>query len=117
MQTQLLAELNAYLSSPSSCSPYYKTMKHIVHSPLFESQLREILDSLEKEDSNGAKNFKLYLDTVIINMQTKIAKYKPSEYFEGANVKEIENQGFIIPFYSDDQNETYVLLGIFKKND
>lgn len=117
MKIKLEKELNRYLKSKNEYSPYYKSMKQIVNSPLFEEQLKEILDGLEKEDGTRAKSFKLYLDTVIINMQSKIAKYKPSAYFEGEKVKEIENQGYVIPFYIDEVHETYALLGIIKKDD
>ncbi|MGZ5207651.1 MAG: hypothetical protein ACXWB0_01395 [Sulfuricurvum sp.] len=91
-------------------------MKQIVCSPLFEKQLRILLDALKNDESNSVKSFKLYLDAVIVNMQSKIAKYKPSECFEGEKVKEIENQGYLIPFYADEAEEMYVLLGIYKKN-
>lgn len=117
MNKKLLQELNAYLDSKVQFPPYHKSMKHILCSSLFEEQLQEIITGLQKEDSMNAKNFKLYLDTVIINMQSKIAKYKLCAYFENENVKEIENQGYIIPFYSDEGHETYVLLGIYKKDD
>jgi len=115
MKTKLQEELDSYINSKVKFTPYYKSMKHIVSSALFEEQLQEILSSFEKEECNSAKSFKLYLDTVIINMQSKITKYKPSLYFDGENVKDIENQGFVIPFYSDEVEEIYVLLGIFKK--
>jgi len=117
MKTKLQKELDSYLGSKGHFTPYYKTMKQIVSSTLFDEQLKEILDSLDKEESNGSKSFKLYLDTVILNMQTKIAKYKSSVYFDSEAVKEIENQGYVIPFYSDEAEEVYVLLGIYKKND
>lgn len=117
MKRMLEDALSSYLESKTVFAPYHKSMKHILSSPLFEEQLKEVLDGLEKEDANGAKSFKLYLDAVIINMQSKIAKYKPSIYFEDEKVKEIENQGYMIPFYSDEAEETYVLLGIYKKND
>lgn len=117
MKTELQQELNTYLDSKVQLRPYYKSMKHILSSRLFEEQLQEIISEFEKEDSKSAKSFKLYLDTVIINMQSKIAKYKPSAYFEGEEVKEIENQGYVIPFYSDEAQEIYVLLGIYKKDD
>lgn len=117
MNTKLQHELNSYLDSKGEFTPYYKTMKHIVTSALFDEQLQAIVQTLEKEDSNRAKSFKLYLDTVIINMQSKIAKYKPSVYLDSEKVKDIENQGYIIPFYSDEAEEIYVLLGIYKKSD
>jgi mRNA-degrading endonuclease RelE of RelBE toxin-antitoxin system len=117
MRTKLQQELESYLTSKSTFQPYYKSMKQIVSSALFEKQLIEILEALEKEDPSRAKSFKLYLDTIIINMQSKIAKYKPSLYFDNEKVKEIENQGYVIPFYIDDDDETFVLLGICKKDD
>lgn len=116
MKTKLQQELNRYLESKSEFTPYYKAMKQIVSSTLFDEQLQEIMHALEKEEGNSAKNFKLYLDTVIVNMQSKIAKYKPSIYFESEEVKDMENQGYVIPFYSDEADETYVLLGICKKD-
>lgn len=117
MKTKLQQELQHYLASKSEFSPYHKAMSHIVSSNLFNEQLDDILSMLENEDGSKAKSFKLYLDTVIINMQSKIAKYKPSVYFENENVKEIENQGYVIPFHCDEEDETYVLLGIYKKDD
>jgi hypothetical protein len=115
MKKKLQQALDNYLNSKAEFTPYYKTMKQIVSSSLFEEQLKEILDSLEKEDVNSAKSFKLYLDTVIINMQSKIAKYKPSVYFDNEKVKDIENQGYTIPFYIDEEEGIYVLLGIIRK--
>ena len=117
MKMKLQQQLISYLDSKTKFTPYYKAMKQIVSSPLFDEQLQEILSALEKEDSSSAKSFKLYLDTIIINMQSKIAKYKSSAYFEDEKVKDIENQGYIIPFYCDETDETYVLLGICKKDD
>jgi len=38
-------------------------------------------------------------------------------YLDSKKVKDIENQGYIIPFYSDEAEEIYVLLGIYKKSD
>jgi hypothetical protein len=115
MKKKLQQALDNYLNSKAEFTPYYKTMKQIVSSSLFEEQLKEVLDSLEKEDVNSAKSFKLYLDTVIINMQSKIAKYKPSIYFDNEKVKDIENQGYAIPFYIDEEEGIYVLLGIIRK--
>jgi len=54
------------------------------------------------------------LDTIIVNIPTKADKYKKSIFFHEDNVKDVEHQGFRIPFYIDKENDTYVLLGIFK---
>lgn len=86
----------------------------IVCSELYEDELKKILEDLAKEDFAAAKNFKLYLDTIIVNIPTKVDKYKKSIFFNEDNVKDVEHQGFRIPFYVDKENDTYVLLGIFK---
>jgi len=54
----------------------------------------------------------MYLDTIIINMHTKVKKYKQSIYFDNENIKDIQNQGFTIPFYIDEKKKVYILLGI-----
>jgi hypothetical protein len=88
-----------------------KKMK-IVNSPLYEEQLKSVLSELFGDDIKGAKSFKLYLDTIILNMPTKVKKYKKSVYFDDEHIKDIEHQGFTIPFFVDDINNTYVVLGI-----
>ncbi len=85
---------------------------NILSSKLYETQLKSILSTFAPKE---AKAFKLYLDTVIINMASKAKKYKPSIYFDDENVKDIEHQGYTIPFYYDEANDTYLVLGILKK--
>lgn len=84
----------------------------ILSSELYETQLKSILGTFAPEET---KAFKLYLDTIIINMPSKAKKYKPSVYFNDENVKDIEHQGYTIPFYYDEANDTYLVLGIIKK--
>jgi hypothetical protein len=86
----------------------------IVNSPLYEEQLKSILKELFATDTQAVKSFKMYLDTIILNMPTKMAKYKKSVYFDNENIKDIEHQGLKIPFYYDSENDTYVVLGIIK---
>lgn len=117
MKKKLQEALNCYYHSKPEFTQYYKGMDQIVCSPLFVEQLNEIQSSLNTAQEGSAKSFKLYLDAVIMNMKTKIEKYKSSEYFEDQRVKEIDTQGYLIPFYVDDEDEkNYVLLGIFWKN-
>lgn len=86
----------------------------IVNSALYEEQLKSILNTFFPNDFQGAKSFKLYLDTIIINMPTKVKKYKKSLYFNDENIKDIEYHGFTIPFYYDNINNTYAVLGIIR---
>ena len=80
---------------------------------LFEDQLKAILEELLAIDVKLAKDFKLYLETIIINMPTKAKKYKKSIYFDDENIKDIDFQNYTIVFRVDGQN--YKVLGIFKK--
>jgi hypothetical protein len=113
IHSQLQKELQNYMDSSVKFTQYYPNM-NIVVSDLYNEQLKNVLDSLEQEEQGSSKKFKLYLDTVIINMQSKIEKYKKSSYFENEKIKDIENQGFIIPFFIDEEKKIYVLLGIVK---
>jgi hypothetical protein len=84
----------------------------VLSSPLFTAQLRAILAPRLQADPQAAKSFKLYLDTVLLNLPTKASKYKPSIYFDDPGVKEIEHQGCTIPFYYDKARGVFILLGI-----
>ena len=88
----------------------------IVNSKLYEEQLKSLLNEYFSKDLKGAKSFKLYLDTIILNMPTKVKKYKQSIYFNNENIKDIEHQGLTIPFYYDIINNTYVILGIINNS-
>jgi hypothetical protein len=111
--SELQQELENYISGKGNFEEYYPNM-NILTSFLYKKQLKEILDLFEDESQGSSKNFKLYLDTIIINMQSKIEKYKKSIFFDNENIKDIENQGYIIPFFIDEEKKQYVILGIVK---
>ena len=87
----------------------------ILSSTLFQEQLKELFTPYLKSDLKGIKDFKLYLDTVILNIPSKVNKYKKSIYFDDEDVRDVEHQGYIIPFYLDQESQTYVILGIVQK--
>jgi len=89
---------------------------NILCTPLYETQLKEILSHFADEDFKAAKAFKLYLDTIIINIQTKAHKYKTSIYFSDENIKDIQHEGFTIVFYEDKVNQNYLLITIISTN-
>jgi hypothetical protein len=86
----------------------------ILCTDLYQTQLKALLDEFAQEDLPATKNFKMYLDTVIINIPTKVAKYKKSVLFDDDNIKDVEHKGLRIPFYYDEQSQTYLILGIVK---
>ena len=88
----------------------------ILTSALYEKQLKEILNLIAQNDLESAKNFKIYLDTIISNIQTKEQKYKRSIYFDDENFKDILFQGCTIVFFVDKSNTRYIILGITYKS-
>ena len=88
----------------------------IICSELYEKQLKEILEPLVKEDISFTKKFKMYLDTIIINIPTKVDKYKKSIYFDDENIKDLEYEDFTVVFYVEKSNSSYIILGIVKKS-
>lgn len=88
----------------------------IITSKLYEKQLQEILELIIEHDYKAAKNFKTYLDTIILNIPSKEKKYKKSIYFDDENIKDVEFQGCVVIFLVDNSNKAYVILGITKKS-
>ena len=88
----------------------------ILCSELYETQLKEILEPMAKEDFSFAKKFKMYLDTIIINIPTKLNKYKKSIYFDDENIKDLEYEGHTIVFSVENGNKRFIILAIVKKN-
>jgi len=111
IKKQLEEELDRYLQNSGDFLPYYPGMKTL-SSALYKKQLQEAKEMIKNQSDVEPRNFELYLDTIIINMHTKIKKYKKSIYFDDENIKDIQNQGFTIPFYVDKEKDLYILLGI-----
>ena len=88
----------------------------VLATPRFEEQLKNILLPLARTDAAAARSFKLYLDTVLLNLPSKAAKYKPSIYTDDPTVRDVEHQGFTIPFHHDSDDDIYTVLGIFPSN-
>jgi len=89
---------------------------NILCTPLYETQLKDLLSSFSDEDFKAAKAFKLYLDTIIINIQTKAHKYKTSIHFNNdESIKDIQHEEYTIVFFEDKENHNYLLLSIIKR--
>jgi len=85
----------------------------IVATNRYKEELKIILSALLKQsDFQTTKNFKLYLDTIILNIPTKLHKYKVSSYFDDLHVKEIDYSGFKIFIYEDIKINYIILLSI-----
>jgi len=85
----------------------------IVATDRFQQELQQILSlMLEQLDCKSVQNFKIYLDTVMLNIPTKLQKYKISPFFNDPHIKEIDFNGFKIFFYEDNLKNNIVLLSI-----
>jgi hypothetical protein len=84
----------------------------ILSSELYEKQLKEILEPMIQKDISSAKKFKIYLDTLIVNIPTKAKKYKKSIYFNDENIKDLVYENYTVVFCIENSNTSYILLGI-----
>lgn len=84
-------------------------------SALYEKQLKEILASIAEVNIASAKNYKMYLDTLIVNIPTKAKKYKKSIYFDDENIKDLQHEEYTIVFVVEDNYASFSILGIVKR--
>lgn len=87
----------------------------ILCTPTYEKQLKDILDEFALQDFLATKKFKLYLDTILVNLPTKAHKYKQSALFNDENIKEIPHEAYNVIFFHDKTNNNYLIMGILKK--
>ena len=87
----------------------------ILCTPTYETQLKTILEKFLLEDLEATKKFKLYLDTILVNLPTKAHKYKQSPLFDNENIKEIPHEAYNVIFFDDKTNNNYLIMGILKK--
>ena len=88
----------------------------ILTSELFENQLKDILELLKEDDYQASKQFKMHLDSIVIEMPTKLKECKASIYFDDENIKDIEFEEYTIPFLVDASKSCYIVLGIIKRD-
>ncbi len=113
VKQKLQNALDRYTQNRATFTEYYPGM-NVLYSDLYKEQLKEVIALIKKQSEADGNAFELYLDTIIINMHTKLKKYKKSIYFNDENIKDIQNQGYTIPFYIDEKKKVNVLLGLVK---
>ncbi len=87
----------------------------ILCTQTYETQLKTILEKFLLEDLEATKKFKLYLDTILVNLPTKAHKYKQSPLFNDENIKEIPHEAYNIIFFDDKDKNNYLIMGIIEK--
>lgn len=92
-----------------------REIMNIFCTPLYEAQLKAILEKQITEDLQASKKFKLYLDTILINLPTKAEKYKKAQISDNEAIKEIPHENFNILFFIDKISNNYLILSILPK--
>jgi len=92
-----------------------RRIMNILCTPLYEQQLQEILVKYAAKDFAATKKFKLYLDTILINLPTKAQKYKQSTEFDNEDIREIPHESFNILFFINKISNDYLILAILPK--
>lgn len=88
----------------------------ILSTELFQTQLQEILQKMINSCSGDVTKFKTYLDAIVINIPTKISKYKNALEFEDERVKEVDFENYLIYIFHDKTTDTFLTLSIVEKN-
>jgi len=91
-----------------------KVMK-ILATNTYEQELKKILEPMAIENLEDTKKFKIYLDTIIINIPTKFFKYEKSQYFDDDYIRDVEYEHCRVVVYFDEMNNNYIILSILEK--
>lgn len=90
-------------------------LMQILCTELYKTQLKTILESNFDNNLQELKRFKTYLDAVVINIPTKVDKYKTSIVFQNENIKEIDFENYTIFVHCDKKEKAYLVLSIIEK--
>lgn len=88
----------------------------IIKSNKFNDKLKNILQYIASDSVANAKDFKSELDFKIKELVSFPFKFRASKYYDEENARDLIFKGYTIPYYVDIQNETIVILTIFKYN-
>lgn len=87
----------------------------ILCTELYQTQLHSILESKLVDGIESVKRFKTYLDAIVMNIPTKVEKYKSSASFEDENIKEIDFENFILLVHCNKEQKCFLVLSIIEK--
>ena len=88
----------------------------IIKSNKFNDKLKNILQYIASDSVSNAKDFKNELDFKIKELVSFPFKFRASKYYDEENARDLIFKGYTVPYYVDIQNETIVILTIFKYN-
>ncbi|PNV84564.1 MAG: plasmid stabilization protein [Sulfurimonas sp.] len=86
----------------------------ITKDDIFTKNLKNILKFIAKDTKAKASSFNKNLFHKLNNIPNMPYKYRKSNYYEDADIRDFIFKGYTIPYLIDLQNNTIVLLDIFK---
>jgi len=88
----------------------------IEYNPTFKQNLIHIWEYIAKDSIDRANNFLNQLEHKINNLLNFPYKFRKSYYYNDKDIRDLIFKGYSIPYYIDTQNNTIVILDIFKWN-
>jgi plasmid stabilization system protein ParE len=89
---------------------------HIVRTDYFLLRLQHILDYIAQDKLSASLKFKKNLDKSINNLVNLPYKYRPSDYYEDKNIRDMTFKGYTIIYRVKESEEVIEVLEIFNKN-
>lgn len=86
----------------------------IIKSNKFNFKLKNTIQYIANDSVKNAKDFFSELDLKIKELINFPFKFRSSKYYNDENVRDLIFKGYTIPYYIDIQNNTIVILTIFK---
>jgi plasmid stabilization system protein ParE len=86
----------------------------IVQDNEFISNLKKIFHFIAKDTKTKAKAFNSALYAKISNLSTSPYKCRKSFYYDDVHVRDMIFKGYTIVYLIDEENDTIVILDIFK---
>lgn len=86
----------------------------ITYNPTFRKNFGFIWDYIAKDSINKANSFKSKLRRSINGIENFPYKFRQSYYYADSNIRDFIFKGYTIPYLRDSENETIVILDIFR---
>lgn len=88
----------------------------IIQSKKFSDNLEGIVNFIARDSNKNAIKFIDDLEKSVEDLSFFPYKYRKSEYFNDADIRDFVFKGYTIPYFIDISNQKIALLTIFKYN-
>lgn len=88
----------------------------IIYNPIFEQQAIEIVEYIAQDKPSVAIEFALTLEQKILQIPDFPFQYRPSNYFDNSNIRDMIYKKHTIVYEVNLENNTIEILQIFNRN-